>query len=215
LKATKINIEEILLFWKNRENEWIQYNKLRDDIKALLQQKNEEIPRQYRRKYREKTSERTIMRYLDALVKSGKLKKRIDSKHHTFYILKNRMALLKEILKKWVERQDNIEVLNVLSVFTLELGLKLWEQKKREDSLNMIYVLEETTKKVLQVLKAREMVYGLSSEKPTNILTLEQIEQKVGPQKVKEWKADFDKLESIVEKEVNAEFKKREKEEKD
>jgi hypothetical protein len=72
---TKTPIEratKILHLWTDNEEEWKQYHKLRDKIK-------EAIPKL------KHSSERTIMRYLQLLVKVNKLEKKIKSDHSTWY----------------------------------------------------------------------------------------------------------------------------------
>ena len=153
MKTAKLNTNKILLFWKDKKTEWIQYSKLRDSIRVLLEETNKKIMR----KYVKEVSERTIMRYLDGLVKSGKLEKRIDPDHHTFYRPKDLKALSQEVLKAWIDFQDS-PVLDLLHSFTLELSLNLEEKKRTGEPLDLLPVFEKTTETVLGELKAAKTI---------------------------------------------------------
>ena len=125
MKGTKINTDDILLLWENKD-EYIQYHVLRDKIKSLIKEKNQKITRGYNKD----VTDRTIFRYLQSLVEAGKLEKKIEANHATYYKPIG-PSYMKEISKHHVDAMEIPEAINFLTYFLDSLSG--WDFLHREN----------------------------------------------------------------------------------
>lgn len=96
------------------------------------------------------------MRYLQQLVKEGKLEKRIDLDHSTWYRLKSIAELDKVLIKSNIDLLNDSDVLSFLSTFTFDILLRLKEKEVKHEKIDIKVLVKNSETVALELYEAHK-----------------------------------------------------------